>query len=578
MIAIVPKLGPAQTAATATSSQVPPATNAAKQPFSEVLEQAKPSPSEALLELPVGTQSTALESFSPVNALHEAETNASDSKAWDSKASESKASDSKSWDSKSSDSKTSESRARGNASTHKSVSGADAQDKTVPVVIVHPQTLQAPQWSAASALFIPATVVTGAEISGAPLDAKLVIDKPANPALSASGSLAEPKTPGQSAPWPTLSKDAGTAKVQEGTSNQDSPKLASLPSTTADAIKAEAVAGLMKNLSGTTKGDSKTQPSNTPLQGRNPVRGSGETNEGVNRPQAVVKSEVEPVLVPPSVPPSLAAPVPSPALPGKLETSSSPNQQVLDKAKSSSTQETSATGTKSSDVTGAAKPQFRKDDTSYSSGSQGSQTGTLAAPTKATESSTAFTVAGIQSPAGANDSRTVAAIMPRNGSDPQFGQFEQKPTAAAHSPEQGESAAVYPTSLVHSAKLVERIGEAELRLGIRAGEFGSVDIRTSMVRNQFTAEISTERGELGRALAAELPSLHNRLTEQHVPVANITVQSHTGSQSAASEQQKPRDGQQAYATTPAGKREESSIPAFVAAEATLPASRLDIHM
>jgi flagellar hook-length control protein FliK len=131
---------------------------------------------------------------------------------------------------------------------------------------------------------------------------------------------------------------------------------------------------------------------------------------------------------------------------------------------------------------------------------------------------------------------------------------------------------------VQSAKLVERIGEAELRLGIRAGEFGSVDIRTSMVRNQFSAEISVERGELGRVMAAELPSLQSRLTEQGVPVASITVQNHSGSSSSASDQREPRERQQQYATNLLSGRDEGPMPALIAFEGTALASRLDIHM
>jgi hypothetical protein len=139
---------------------------------------------------------------------------------------------------------------------------------------------------------------------------------------------------------------------------------------------------------------------------------------------------------------------------------------------------------------------------------------------------------------------------------------------------------VYPTSLLSSAKLVERMGESELRLGIRAGEFGNVDIRTSMARNQFTAEISVERGELGRVLAAELPSLQNRLSEQRIPVTNIVLQNPSGGNSGQSEQQKPREGQPMPSSSYETPREETAAtpnPAAFAGAAE-PGLRLDIHM
>ena len=118
---------------------------------------------------------------------------------------------------------------------------------------------------------------------------------------------------------------------------------------------------------------------------------------------------------------------------------------------------------------------------------------------------------------------------------------------------------------------------------MRTGEFGNVDIRTSMVRNQFSAEISVERGELGRVMAADLPGLQTRLSEQRVAVANLTVQDHAGNQSTASEQQKPRegqtDGQTMYTANSAGIRGEDLTPASVAVVGiATPASRLDIHM
>jgi flagellar hook-length control protein FliK len=103
-----------------------------------------------------------------------------------------------------------------------------------------------------------------------------------------------------------------------------------------------------------------------------------------------------------------------------------------------------------------------------------------------------------------------------------------------------------------------------------------------MGRNQFSVEISVEGGALGRVMAAELPSLQSRLTEQGVPVASLTVQNHaqnhTGSSSTASDQQRPRDGQQPYAMNSASAREESPMPMLVALDGTAMASRLDIHM
>ena len=140
-----------------------------------------------------------------------------------------------------------------------------------------------------------------------------------------------------------------------------------------------------------------------------------------------------------------------------------------------------------------------------------------------------------------------------------------------------EGSVIAPISAVHAAKLVERLGQSELRVGLHAGEFGKVDIRTSLGRNQFTAEISVERGELGRALSAELPNLHTRLAEQHLPTANITVQHYSAG--ASTDQ---HDSRQSRSFTPmnlarsGGEAEASLLPAM--GEAMESTTGLDIHM
>jgi flagellar hook-length control protein FliK len=144
---------------------------------------------------------------------------------------------------------------------------------------------------------------------------------------------------------------------------------------------------------------------------------------------------------------------------------------------------------------------------------------------------------------------------------------------------QAASVAAYSTPLFQSARLVERLGQTELRVGVQAGEFGNVDIRTSMVRNQFSAEISVERGELGRVLAAELPALQNRLSEQRVATANITLQSQSGNGGSAGFEQGSRQSQTMQQTAIFQTAEEDPVPAAVAAaEISAPGTRLDIHM
>jgi len=522
--------------------------NSANPPFSSVLEQAKPSANEPLAGQADTGRDVVQGLDSPLTGPAKRE----------GRAAETKLSESRSADSKTNDLQ----KVSVNPTVQDPASSLLPQVATVPVVLVQPHVSVKLPWNAATR------------------------DFGSSAATSADRSSANPDVAGHTTSLSTLSKVPTPAKLQKDSSDQDSPSTASAESTNMDAVKAEAikavaikpeaVAGLVSKPSGTAASDSKTQPGNAALPSRTIPRGTAEGAEGVHPSQVAVKSAIEQSMAPPVVTPVQGSPAT-----GKLENGSlqgTRTKPVLDKARVGVTQESSGTNRKTVDVAGSAKAQSRKDDAPPSGGSTVDDQATATTPAKPVASTTAFSVAGIQPSTSAADGKSVNVGVPHEGSDRQPGQLDQKSTGVVQSQAQGESSSPYPTSVVHSAKLVERMGETELRLGIRAGEFGSVDVRTSMVRNQFTAEISTERGELGRALAAELPSLQNRLTDQRVPVANITLQNHTGSHSGPSEQQNPRQGQPVYPTNPGSVREEGLMPAMVVSEATVEASRLDIRM
>jgi flagellar hook-length control protein FliK len=553
--------------ATPSSVPVTPA-GTAEQPFSVVLEQAKSFTSHSLGDQAAATQIALQGSYAPI----------SDPSKRDAKKSDSKSLDSKTSDSKSADSKTSGSPGHGHALTQ---TPASSSQETVPAVVV-------------SILPLPVPVLTGLawdtdiqnvtpdELVGDAMGVGTLNNLGASSATSGIAPAAKSGASSGPVSLPTLSKDAGQAKPLEDTSSQGSPNpVATNPaskSTTVGTLDAEVAASFTAKLSSTAASDSKTSPA----PAHNVSRGTAETTDGTTKTLAAVKSEIEQVLAPPSIVPTIVPPM---AGPGSVDPASSQGTAAKPASGKSqvggtqvgTTQDSAGTTTKNGDVTGGAKAQTRKDDSQSSLSSSTPDQNLVSAPAKTIDSSQVFSVSGTQTSPATGDGKTATAGVPQEGSDPKAGQLDQTSTGVAQS-QQGETAGSYPTSLVHSAKLVERVGEAELRLGIRAGEFGSVDVRTSMIRNQFTAEISTERGELGRAMAAELPSLHNRLAEQRVPVANITLQNQTGNQSTASEQQKPRDGQRMYATNSGSGREEGPISALVALDGTAPTSGLDIHM
>jgi len=565
--------------ATPSSLPVSP-TGPAEQSLAAILEQAKSFTSHSLGDPAAAAHAAPQGSGAPVSASKR---------------------DAKKSDSKSADSRTSSSQSRGNDLAQTPASSSNPPGGTVPAVIDPTLTLSLPgfAWDADIQNVTPDAQIGAAMNDDGISSVTSAIQSAISAGVSSGATL------------PTLSKnvsaDATDLKALKNTSIQDSLNPAATKSESADANHGEPglrapgfdsgpVASLAAKLSGPAS-DSKASPANVPapVQAHNVTRGAVETADGTGKTLAAVKSAIERILAPPTgvsaVPPVTGSGNFDPA--GLQGTA---GNAAADKSRIGSTQagvtqlgsnqvglngDSSGTTTKNVDASGSAKSQTRKDDSQSSSSTMPDQS-TVSAPAKASDSSQVFSVSGTQTSPATGNGKAVTAGVPQDPSDPNAGQLDHTSTGVAQS-QQGESAATYPTSSVHSAKLVERVGEAELRLGIRAGEFGSVDVRTSMIRNQFTAEISTERGELSRAMAAELPSLQNRLSEQRVPVANITLQNQTGNQSTASEQQKPRDGQQTYVTNQAGGRDgsgrdEGPISAMVALEGTATTSGLDIHM
>ncbi len=100
------------------------------------------------------------------------------------------------------------------------------------------------------------------------------------------------------------------------------------------------------------------------------------------------------------------------------------------------------------------------------------------------------------------------------------------------------------TVALHSARLLESFGQSELRVGMKMGDLGNVEIRTQLHHDQLRAEISVERSDLGRTLATELPALQQKLHEHDVQ-ATIVVNHHAAAGSGSFE----RGSQQQQQTT-----------------------------
>jgi len=65
--------------------------------------------------------------------------------------------------------------------------------------------------------------------------------------------------------------------------------------------------------------------------------------------------------------------------------------------------------------------------------------------------------------------------------------------------------------VINSAKLIQSMGQSEMRVGMQSNEFGNISISTSATRDLISAQISVDHGELAKALAVHLPEMQAKL-------------------------------------------------------------------
>jgi len=89
--------------------------------------------------------------------------------------------------------------------------------------------------------------------------------------------------------------------------------------------------------------------------------------------------------------------------------------------------------------------------------------------------------------------------------------------ATAHTAKTPEIATPVPAAVpqalpvINTAKLIQSMGQSEMRVGMRSTEFGTISISTSSTRDLISAQITLDHGELAKTLAAHLPEIQARL-------------------------------------------------------------------
>jgi hypothetical protein len=145
---------------------------------------------------------------------------------------------------------------------------------------------------------------------------------------------------------------------------------------------------------------------------------------------------------------------------------------------------------------------------------------------------------------------------------------------------------------INTAKLIQTMGQSEMRVGMRTNEFGNISIRTSATRDLISAQISLDHGELASTLAAHLPEMQARLGGNQAVDVRIDMNREGSSQGAGmfggmsnGSADQSRGGRQqagnpasSYSTNSVAERHSSTSAAAMASENGRPNARLDIRV
>jgi hypothetical protein len=97
-------------------------------------------------------------------------------------------------------------------------------------------------------------------------------------------------------------------------------------------------------------------------------------------------------------------------------------------------------------------------------------------------------------------------------------------------------------SVINTAKLIQSIGQTEMRVGLRSNDFGNISISTSATRDLISAQISLDHGELARTLAVHLPEMQARFGGAQVMDVRIDMNGQATGQGGAGIQANMSDG------------------------------------
>jgi len=153
----------------------------------------------------------------------------------------------------------------------------------------------------------------------------------------------------------------------------------------------------------------------------------------------------------------------------------------------------------------------------------------------------AITPAGLsahQSPTSHSNSAGVGDASPLDGG------------SEAVQTDPSQSGAVQGSSGINSARLIQSLGETEMRVGMHSSEFGDISVRTSVSQQQMSAQISVDHSALSAAISARIPSMQERFGNEHGVQASIQIHQGGASFGDGREQSSQREQKSAFRHAP----------------------------
>jgi hypothetical protein len=110
---------------------------------------------------------------------------------------------------------------------------------------------------------------------------------------------------------------------------------------------------------------------------------------------------------------------------------------------------------------------------------------------------------------------------------------------------------------INAAKLVQTMGETEMRVGLHSNEFGAISIRTSVSQQQMLAQISLNHIGLSQAISAHVASMQTKLGNDYG--LNMLIQvNHQAASTAGQSNSQQREQSASAPTVPV---EGAAVPA-----------------